>query len=443
MHQKLAAAHLAESLKSRATREIAVEMAALIRSGAIAVGTQLPAVRELAQALGVSPATISAAWSELKRNRVIDGRGRNGVWVCGNKPSPRPARFENVGNFGKLTVTDLTYAAPDPALLPDLSLALQHGAGTPQLNSYRRDPITDALRAAAAARWPYPAPAFMATNGGFDGLQATLQALLMPGSTVAIEDPTTVRLLDLLDNLGAHVLPVRCDAEGPISASLREALKHKPAAFIYQPRTHAVTCHTVSPTRMAELASVLADSDTLIIEDDGIGDVSMQPAVSLGNHYPQRCVHVVSYSKSLGPDLRLAVLSGPQELVEQIQAWRNFGASWTSRILQDAAAWMLADKATLATIAKARDTYHERRQTLIHALQQRGIAVAGDDGLSVWIAVPSEQFALVTLAVHGYAVFHGARFSLTPDPHIRVCTSLPIQNIDALADAIALCMDAI
>lgn len=443
MHQKLTAVHLAESLKGLATREIAVEMAALIRSGAIPMGAQLPAVRDLAQALGVSPATVSAAWSELKRNKVIAGRGRNGVWVCGNKPSPRPVRFESVGNFGQFIVADLTYAAPDPALLPDLSQALLQGTKTPHLNSYRREPITDALRDTVAARWPYPASAFMATNGGFDGIQVALQALLMPGSVVAIEDPTTARLLDILDNLGAHVVPVRCDEEGPMVDSLAAALKQKPAAFIYQPRTHAISSHSVSPARLLALAAMLENSETLIIEDDGIGEVSSQPAVSLGSHFPERTIHIVSYSKSLGPDLRLAVLSSSQEIVERIQAYRNFGASWTSRILQDAVAWLLSDPASMDTVAHARAVYAERRQALIAALATHGIRVPGADGLSAWIAVPSEQFALVTLAVRGFAVFPGARFAQIPDPHIRVCTSLPILDVDALADAIALCMDAI
>lgn len=443
MHQKLTAAHLAESLKGLATREIAVEMAALIRSGAISMGVQLPSVRDLAQALGVSPATVSAAWSELKRNKVIAGRGRNGVWVCGNKPSPRPARFERVGNFGKFIVADLTYASPDPALLPDLSQALLQGTKTPHLNSYRREPITDALRDTAAARWPYPAEAFMATNGGFDGVQVSLQALLMPGSAVAIESPTTARLLDILDNLGVHIIPVHCDGEGPTVDSLAAALKQKPAAFIYQPRTHAICSHSVSSSRMQALAAVLEKTETLIVEDDGVGDVSSQPSISLGLLYPARTIHIVSYSKSLGPDLRLAVLSSSREIVEQIQAYRNFGPSWTSRVLQDAAAWMLNDPGCMATLAHAKAVYANRRNALIAALCYRGISVQGADGLSVWIAVPSEQFALVTLAVRGFAVFPGARFSILPSSHIRVGTSLPIEDVDALADAIALCMHAV
>src|SRR5207244_6784996 len=132
-----------------------------------------------------------------------------------------------------------------------------------------------------------------------------------------------------------------------------------------------------------------------------------------------------------------------KETVEQIQAYRNFGASWTSRIQQDAVAWMLNDPGSMAAVASAKEVYAARRNRLIEALKQQGIRVPGRDGLSVWIAVPSEQFAMVTLAVRGFAVFPGSRFSIKPHSHIRVGTSLPMDHVASLAEAIALCMHVI
>lgn len=442
MPQKLTSLHLAESLKNMTIQQITVEMTALIRSGAIEIGTQLPPVRELAEALGMSPASISTVWHALKKNKLIAGSGRNGVWVSGNNPSPRPVRFENVGNFGRHIKVDLTYASPDPALLPELAPALAASCQSQNLNSYHRELITPELHAAVSADWPYIAEALLATNGGFDGIQAVINALILPGSVVAIEDPTTARLLDLLDNVGARVIAIPCDDEGPQPEALAAALAQKPAAFIYQPRTHSVCGMSVSPQRFAELIPLLKEIP-VIIEDDGIGMISSAADTSLGTHYPDRVVHVRSYSKTLGPDLRLAVLSAPKAWAKRIQAYRNFGASWTSRILQNAAAWMLQDPASLARIQQARKVYQQRRQSLTDALTQRQIVWEGQEGLSVWIPVPSEQFALVTLAVHGFAVFHGSRFkSETTQPHIRVETScLQADQVESLADSIALCFD--
>lgn len=437
MTEFFSTAWLKDRLTERTMRGIAVETSALIRSGAIPVGTQLPPVREIARALGVSPATISSAWSELRRHNVISGRGRNGVWVCGDKTAPRPSRFENIGNFGE-HVIDLTVAVPDPALLPPLGEALLHGAEVAMLNSYLRVPILDSLRAAMRPRWPYAAEAFLATNGGYDAVNVALQALVMPGSVVAIENPTAMRLLDILDNLRAHIIPVNCDEHGPSPKSLAEALQKKPSAFLYQPRTHAITGHQVSSERLKELARVLKDSDLVIVEDDGIGDLSGLPPASLGAHYPERTVHILSLSKAFGPDLRLAVLSGSASIVDQIQAYRSFGAGWTSRILQAAGAWLIADPASNAAVDRAKTVYGTRRRALINRMKDRGLHIPDRDGLCLWLPVRSEQFALVTLAARGIAVLPGKKCSSTDTQHIRVATSLLTDQVDAVADALAL-----
>lgn len=418
---------------------ITLTTSTLIRDGQIAVGMQMPAVRELAELLGVSPATVSAAWSQLKKQKVLAGKGRSGVWVCGNTVMPRPIRFEKIGNYGDNILADLAMASPDPALLPDLQSAMLAGIQSPQLNSYHREAISPQLLAAITPRWPYLAESWLATDGGFDAMNLIVQTLLSPGDRVVLEDPTATRLLDMLDNIGAEILPLPCDEQGPIPAALAAHLHKSPAMFIYQPRTHSTTGHTVTQQRSAELARVLANSKTLIVEDDGIGDLSRWPVWSLGYHFPERVVHVHSFSKAYGPDLRLAVLSAPGELVKRIQAWRNFGVSWTSRILQDAVAWMLTDATTQQQVKQAKDIYRERRQQLLSALKIRGLVLPDRDGLSLYIPVASEQYAMITLAARGIAAVPGERYSINTEQFIRVSTAmLPLQQLESIADALVI-----
>ncbi|WP_312666617.1 aminotransferase class I/II-fold pyridoxal phosphate-dependent enzyme, partial [Pantoea sp. CTOTU49201] len=202
---------------------------------------------------------------------------------------------------------------------------------------------------------------------------------------------------------------------------------------------HSATGHSVSQRRSAELARVLANSSTIIVEDDGIGDLSRWPVFSLGFHYPERVLHVHSFSKAYGPDLRLAVLSGTTEMVKRLQAWRNFGVSWTSRILQDAVAWMLNDEQTQQRIQQAKATYAQRRQQLLAALAKRGLVLEERDGLSVWIPVESEQYAMITLAARGIAVLPGERCSINSRQFIRVSAALlPFAQLDSIADAIVI-----
>lgn len=437
MKQFASAAWFAERLGDRTTRGIALETSALIRVGVLPVGTKLPPVRDLAFALDVSPATISEAWSELRRQKVITGRGRNGTWVSSDRFVSKPERLADSGHYGA-DVVDLRSAGPDPSLLPPLGEALAHGAVAHKLNSYERCRILPELEDAVRQRWPYEPGAFLATNGGYNAVYAAVRALILPGSVVAIEDPTAMRLLDILEDLGVQILPLSCDHDGPLPASLATALMRRPAAVLFQPRLHSVTGRHVSPERLEALGEALVGSDALIIEDDGIGDISAAPPATLGHRFPDRVVHILSYSKSLGPDLRLAVLSSSAAIVDQIQSYRSFSAGWTSRALQGAVAWLLRDPATDVRLQFARSAYQGRRDALADALVQRGIAVPPGDGLCLYLPVSSETFAMVTLAAQGVAVHPGAKFSTLPTRFIRAATSTLTEALDVVADAMAL-----
>jgi len=315
---------------------------------------------------------------------------------------------------------------------------MAYGASAADLNSYERSRIVPELKDAVSVRWPHEAEAFLATNGGYNAVYTVLHALVSPGSSVAIEHPTAMRLLDILEDLGVKIIPVACDSDGPLPDSLREALQQRPAAFLFQPRLHSVTGTTVSASRLHQLGDVLEGSDTLVIEDDGVGDVSAAPPHSLGGRFAERTIHIVSLSKSLGPDLRLAVLSSSAPIVDQIQSYRSFSAGWTSRILQSAAAWLLRDPATWRLIGEARAIYRQRRDALADALCERGMAIPPGQGLCLWVPVVSEPFAMVTLAARNIAVNPGSKFSVLPSSHIRVATSTLVDRCEEAADAIAL-----
>jgi DNA-binding transcriptional MocR family regulator len=430
-----------QKLKNRTTRGIARDTADIIRKGILPVGTKLPPVRDLAYTLGISPATISEAWSELRKQKIITGRGRNGTWVSGDSFVARPERLASFGDYGP-DVLDLSKAVPDPKLLPSLDGALLHGARAENLNSYDRTLILPELEAAARLTWPYEPEAFLATNGGYNAVYTILHALLPPDAPVAIEDPTAMRLLDILEDLGVPIISVACDRDGPLPDSLAAALGRKPSAFLFQPRTHSVTSCCVTRERMAILGDILETSDALIIEDDGVGDIAFRSPQTLGTRFPGRVIHILSYSKSLGPDLRLAVLSSSRAIVEQIQGYRSFSAGWTSRILQAAVAWLLTDEKTQSGLNQTKQIYQDRARKFSDALATRGITMPGGDGLCCFVPVTSEPYAMVTLAARHIAVAPGAKFSINPTSSVRIATSiLDMSKAEEVADAVCVAAD--
>lgn len=436
--QIISADELATQLSDRSTRGIARDTARLVRTGALPVGARLPATRDLAYVMGISPSTLSEAWKELRRLRVLTGRGRNGTFVSGSSFSPRPSRVSAQGHFSPST-RNMTMATPALDLLPSLDKALLHGARAENLNSYERVRILPELKDALRDNWPFQSSEMLATNGGYNAVYLAMHALVHPGAIVAIEMPTPMRILDIIEDLGAQIVPVESDIFGPSPKSLALALEQKPTAFLFQPVISAVTGTYLSPSRLKELADILEGSDTLIIEDDGLGDIALAPSQSLGDLLPDRVIHIRSFSKSFGPDLRMAVLSASEELVDRIQSYRAFSAGWTSRILQSAVAWLQIDPETRQTVSEAGEIYRRRRNSLANALRNRGIDVPDGGGLSLFMPVHSETFALITLAAHGISALPGRNFSLSATGHIRLGTGrLSTAECEAVADVACL-----
>jgi len=429
-------AWLATQIDEPSALGIAATTTRLIRQGKIANASLMPTVRALAAQLIVSPATVSAAWAILRKQGVIEGRGRQGTRVVSTARMLAPTRFENVTKFWNDRVLDLSLAVPDPMLLPDLAEAISHAPSDPKLNSYYRPNITPSLQQAVAPTWPWEPEAWLASNGGYDGIHLLIASMVVPGDYVAVADPSTPRILDILELAGARVLAVSTDADGPIEQSLRQALSRPPVAFIYEPRSAYTTGATLTAARRDQLAAALRDTDCLIIEDDGLGELNRSPYQGLGPVIPSQTVLVRSYSKSHGPDLRLAVLGGAARAVERARLFQQFGAGWSSRILQGALGWMLSDSATHQKVDQASEIYKRRRTLMTDLLVDRGLNVTQRDGLSLMVPVLSEEQGLLVLASHGIASI-GARASSirAHPPGLRLGIGLKFDQPERIADA--------
>ncbi len=164
----------------------------------------------------------------------------------------------------------------------------------------------------------------------------------------------------------------------------------------------------------------------------GIVDQPLHPLAGVTRHW----AFVRSVAKAYGPDLRLAVLTGDAVTVDRVLGRQRLGPGWVSRLLQRAVVRLWADGALDArAVASA---YGRRRDALIDALAQRGVAARGRSGMNVWMPVPDETGAVARLLHAGWAVAPGARFRMNAPSGIRVTVStLTRAETGPLADAIA------
>jgi DNA-binding transcriptional MocR family regulator len=421
----------------RSTRAsgIAAELEAAIREGRLNPGERLPTVRSLASTLAVSPVTVAAAYRELRVRGLVTTAGRRGTRVSARPPLPPPAVPPPPAG-----ARDLSSGNPDPALLPPLQPALgrlrvEHGL-------YTESPGLPRLLDLAAAEFGgdrIETDSVAVVSGALDGIERVLEVHLRPGDRVAVEDPGFPRVFDLIGALGLVPEPVAVDDLGPMPDALERALASSPRAFILTPRAQNPTGAALDESRARELRAVLGHHpELLLIEDDHAGAVAGVPALTLCGRDRQRWSVVRSFSKPLGPDLRLAVVAGDPTTIARVLGRQLVGQGWVSHLLQGIAVELLSAPETGSLLRRASTEYSARRSALIEALDARGIEARGRSGLNVWVPVPDEVATVGSLQQAGWAVAAGQRFRLRSPSAVRVTVAtLPEKDSEAFASDLA------
>ncbi len=403
------------SIDDRSARGIAAAIGRMVTSGALPTDSRLPTVRALSRALGVSPTTVSEAWQTLAAVGAIEARGRLGTFVRHPVGPGGPRRYRRVTAGPGHFALDLSSGTPDPALLPDLGKVVANVSRQSLTSSYLDQPVLPELDELLRARWPFPAEDLTVVDGAMDALDRVAQIVVRLGDRVVVEHPTFPPLLDLLEQLGADVIGVDVDEEGMSVDGLREALTRQPSAVFLQPRAHNPTGATMTTRRRKALAVLLAASEAIIVEDDHSGDIAAGKLMSFGTSMPSRTVHIRSFSKSHGPDLRLAAIGGAADVVSAVANRRLLGPGWSSRILQAVLVGLLNDPTTAVTLGRARDEYARRRHLVTEVLAEHAVPSTPGDGINLWMPVADERSALITLAAQGIGAAPGEPFMVRPD----------------------------
>lgn len=408
--------------------EISASVETGVRTGALAPGALLPAVRALADALEVSPATVAKAYQALRQRGIVDTDGRRGTRIRARPPvavtRPGPSAPAPPGTL------DLSTGEPDPRLLPPLATHLaavaRQLADTSSGQGYADAGLLPDLAALAAVRLAddgLPAAGLTVTSGALDGIERLLTSNLRPGDRVAVEDPGWANLLDLIAALGLTPVPLPVDDRGPTEPGLRAALSAGVSAIVVTTRAQNPTGAALDADRADRLRRLLRETDdVLLIEDDHAAELSDGPPHVLAGA-TSRWAFVRSASKPYGPDLRIALLTGDETTLSRVAGRMRIGSGWVSTVLQRLLGQLWRDPSVSASVTEAGQAYQRRREALRAALAGHGVASHGGSGLNVWVPVTDETHVVTALQRAGFTVSAGARHRLRSAPGIRITVS--------------------
>ena len=418
----------------RSASEISGNVESAVRNGYLLPGSPLPTVRGLAQQLGVSPATVSAAYQSLRDRGVVTADGRRGTRVAQRPPLPLARQLDPGGAI------DLATGNPDPALLPDLTAALHAVRYSARLytNEHNDAELLRLARHQFSADG-IPADHLTAVGGALDGVERALAAHTRPGDRVAVEDPGYAGVLELARAMGLRLEPVAVDGSGMDPEALAAALRRGATAVVLTPRAQNPTGAALDSGRITALRRVLRPHPhTLVVEDDHAGAVAGTPALTVCTTRTPRWAVVRSVSKSLGPDLRLAMLAGDEVTVGRVLGRMSVGTGWVSHVLQRLVVTLWRDRTVGRLLDRAAGTYADRRSALLTALDERGVSAEGRSGLNVWVPVPDETAVVQHMRAAGFAIAAGGRYRLAAPAGVRITTAaLDVGAAPRVAAALA------
>ena len=190
------------------------------------------------------------------------------------------------------------------------------------------DPMGEPLlREVIAARHDRPDESpgnVVITHGAVEALNLTFASAAADTRSrrIAIESPGYFMLAPIVQGLGLTPVPIPRSLSGIDLERLRaEAARAPLAALMVNPNHHNPIGSTLSLSQRFELCRLADEHRFWIVEDDvykGLWTEAEEPA-TLHSLLPRRTFYVSSFSKTLGPALRVGFILAPDALLEDVR----------------------------------------------------------------------------------------------------------------------------
>ncbi len=363
-------------------------------------------------------------------------------------------------------IVEFGWGHPDVALLPAARMAeaarLAIEEAGPAALSYGAEQgsgrLLDQLSAWLTRRESHAPPLdqLMITGGASQALDLLCTLLARPGDVVLVESPVYHLALRIFRDHDLRLMPVAADEEGIQPAALAAVLanlrrqKVRPRFLYTVPTFGNPSGATLAPVRRQALLTWAERDDLLIIEDDVYHELWYEaPAPSsLYDLSPGRVVRLGSFSKVLGPGLRLGWLATAPTLVARLRSSGLLDSGggvnhFTAHVVASFMAQGWLDE----NVEALRIAYRGRRDALCAALADnlpQGCEWRKPGGgFFVWLRLPEglDSAALLPAAeAAGVSYVPGARFCVEAGcrPYCRLAfTLLPVEEMQEGARRLA------
>jgi len=246
--------------------------------------------------------------------------------------------------------------------------------------------------------------------GSTNAIYCYTRALTDEGDVILCEGPNFLGTGLLFETIGAEVIGIDVD-EGGINLEQLEAEiikcknENKKIKFLYTiPEFQNPTGISMKLERKYALIDLAAKYDLAILEDNPYGALRYSGEktpdlykIALDINRPDLVVLVKSFSKILGPGIRMAYALGDKTIIDKMTSWQQKINVSADNISQRAVAVFMEKDYLQSHIDFIIDFYRPKKDAMLQALEKympsQASWTAPEGGMFVWIYLPENYNA--------------------------------------------------
>jgi len=285
------------------------------------------------------------------------------------------------------------------------------------------------------------------TSGSQQALDLLGKLFLNPGDAIVVENPSYLGALQAFNCYQARYVIVPMDENGMRTDVLDEILASQRVKFVYAlPNFQNPSGRTMSLERRQHLVRIAEKYGVPIVEDDPYGELRYE-----GEHLPSlksldrsgNVIYLGTFSKILAPGFRLGWVVAPPEVFRWLVLAKQPADLHTCTASQRAFYHVAKDGFLDRHVARIRAVYHERRDTMLRAMERHFPPevrwTKAEGGLFVWVMLPEgvdSRELLVEAVQEKVAFVPGSAFHADGSGHntmrLNFSNSTPAQLEEAI-----------
>ena len=233
------------------------------------------------------------------------------------------------------------------------------------------------------------------TNGSQQCLDLVGKVFIDKNDAVAIERPGYLGAIQAFSMFEPEFFPIELHNDGPDTEELKSIISEEnPKLFYAIPNSQNPSGITYSNEKRREIADILSDSDTVLVEDDAYGELNFsgETLLPVKKYLPELGILTGSFSKIVAPGMRLGWICAPEEIIDKISIAKQASDLHSNYLSQRIIAEYLQTNNLDLHIAKIQKAYKSRCSLMTDLMDEMFpeeiLHTNPKGGMFVWITMP-------------------------------------------------------